>query len=315
MRLLLVARRALAAGAWLALAVQCSREPEASALVGARPAQRIVPVSATAVDMVCALVVPERIAGLPAQALEYSTLHDADGALRARVKFDAYEAEPVLALEPDLVVIDPWQAPETTERLRDAGLRVLVLPEIPDWTAARATLEMLGRELDEPGRASALVAELDARVEALRANAAQRTKWRALCYSNFGASGSTAGARTTIDAMMRLAGLVNVIAEGGASGHVGIGFEELLTLDPDLILVSQPLRMEPGQAGDRGGASEKLLYAEPSLAGLRAVREKRIVALPAWLFATGSHEIVRGAEVLAGEVDALRARLQREGRH
>src|SRR5262245_13882165 len=126
MGLQLVPSRVLAAGALLALAAQCSRDVAAPAAAG--PPQRIVPVRATAVDMVCALVAPERIAGLPSQALEYSTLHDADAALRARVKFDAYVAEPVLALEPDLVVIDPWQAPETTERLRGAGLRVLVLP-------------------------------------------------------------------------------------------------------------------------------------------------------------------------------------------
>src|SRR5262249_12615659 len=196
-------------------------------------------------------------------------------------------------------------APETTERLRSAGLRVLVLPEIAEWDAARAALGTLGRELGESARADALIADLDARVARLRASAAGRGTWRALCYSNFGDAGSTAGAHTTIDAMMRLAGLTNVIAERGASGHVGIGFEELLTLDPDLILVSQPLRTAAEHAADRGGASERLLYAEPSLANLRAVREKRIVALPAWLFATGSPQLVRGAGVAAGDGDRV----------
>jgi ABC-type Fe3+-hydroxamate transport system substrate-binding protein len=109
--------------------------------------------------------------------------------------------------------------------------------------------------------------------------------------------------------MFELAGLHNAVAERGTVGHVGFTFEELLALDPDVIVVSRPLKMPEGPSGDRGGAAEKILYGEASLAGLRAVRERRVVSLPAWLFATGSHELVHGAEVLADEVEALLARL------
>jgi ABC-type Fe3+-hydroxamate transport system substrate-binding protein len=140
----------------------------------------------------------------------------------------------------------------------------------------------------------------------------KRPKLRALCYSNFGEGGSTAGSETTLDEMMRLAGLTNAAAAIGRVGHGGLDFEQLLELDPDLILCSQPLRMQAGPAGDRGGASEQLLYAEPRLAGLRAVRERRVLSLPAWLFATGSHEIVHAAEELGLRVDEMLARLSRE---
>ena len=109
--------------------------------------------------------------------------------------------------------------------------------------------------------------------------------------------------------MLQLVGLRNAAAEAGREGHATISFEELLRLDPDLILVSRPLQMEEGSAGDRGGASERLLLSESSLAGLRAVRERRIVSLPAWLYATASHEIVSGAEALALSVDELLGRL------
>lgn len=313
-RLRSLARLALGVGCALTTA-QCGPRVPAEATQGARtPPQRIVPASATAVDMLVALVEPARIAGFPSQALDYSTVSTSDPALAARVKFDAYQAEPVLALEPDLVVIDPWQALETTQRLREADVRIFVLPEIASWPDARAALLSLAAELDAGARARELVAALDARVERLSASASSKGRLRALCYSNFGAAGSTAGARTTIDEMMRLAGLVNLIAERGASGHVEISFEELLVLDPEVILVSRPLSLGEAHTGDRGGASERLLYGEPSLRGLRAVREKRIVALPAWLFATGSHELVRGAEELERAIDALRERLTREGK-
>jgi hypothetical protein len=47
------------------------------------------------------------------------------------------------------------------------------------------------------------------------------------------------------------------------------------------------------------------LLAEGALRELRAVRDRRIVALPAWLFATGSCEIVTGAEELAERVERM----------
>jgi iron complex transport system substrate-binding protein len=292
--------------------LQCSRDSGEHAATAASTPQRIVPASATAVDLVAALVPPERVAGFPEQALEYSTLHAGDPRFDRAARFNAYLAEPVLALDPDLVVIDPWQAPETTARLREAGIRVLVVPEIHSWPQARAALEMLAGELDARAAGGALLADLDSRVAALRQHGAAGPKLRALCYSNYGAAGSTAGAETTLDEVMRLAGLSNAVADLGRVGHGGIDFELLLVLDPDVIVTSLPLKMEAGPAGDRGGASAQLLYGEPSLAQLRAVREKRIVSLPAWLFATGSHEIVHAAEELSAQVDALLARLERE---
>lgn len=291
----------------------CSRvEPNAPR--GPGPATRVIPASATAVDFVHALIEPQRVAAVPSQALEYSTIHDEPLAWSGVARFDAYLAEQVLALHPDLVLVDPWQAPETTARLREFGVRVVLLPEIATWEQARAALLGLARELQAEDRARPLLAELDRRVSGLRERALKRPPLRVLCYSNFGGAGSTAGANTTLDSVCRMLGLTNVIAERGQRGHVGLTFEDLLQLDPDLVLVSRPLKMAAGAAGDRGGASERLLYSEPALANLRAVREKRIVALPAWLFATGSHELVSAAEALERELEPLLATLEARSR-
>ncbi|MCY3000634.1 MAG: ABC transporter substrate-binding protein [Planctomycetota bacterium] len=301
----------------LAACVACSRVEQA-APGGSAPAKpvRIVATSATAVDIVAALVEPGRIAGFPVQALEYSSLHAEPPQFAAIAKFEAYLAEPVLALRPDLVVIDPWQAPETSARLREAGVSVLALPEVRGLEDAYAALRAVAQAVGEPERAERLQGELEKRCEGLRERAAKRSgarePLRALCYSNFGGAGSTAGSGTTVHAMFELVGLRNLTAERGTVGHTAATFEDLLALDPDLIVTSQPLKMGEGSSGDRGGASGKLLRTEPMLAGLRAVREDRIVALPAWLFASGSHELVTGAEKLESEVEALLARLEGE---
>lgn len=269
---------------------------------------RIVPASSSAVDFVCALVGPERVAGVPEQAIDYSILHSSDERWAKTPRFYAYQAEPLLALAPDLVVVCPYQSRDTSERLKDGGVALFELGEIANWRDARAALLAVGERIGEKPKAEALAVDLDRRVAALVETASRRHAVRAMCYSNFGSQGWTAGSKTTIDEIMGLAGVTNVVAVAGREGHQTTSFEELITLDPDVIIVGEPLSTPASSAGDRGGASEQLLMHEASLSGLRAVREHRILPLPAWFFATGSHEMVHGAELLSSEVDALLAR-------
>lgn len=290
----------------LSLVGACQREtPGAPPSAAATRASRVIPTSASAVDFASALLEPERIVALPEQALEYSLLHTLPPRFASTARFDVYLAEPILALGPDLVLADAFQAPETTQRLRQAGVEVFTLPVIGSWRDARAALVQLGERFGRAERASELCAELDARVARLEQRAASGPRLRAVVYSSFGGVGSTAGADTTIDDVLRLAGLDNAAALAGRSGHTDLSFEALIALDPELIVVSAPLKAPPSSQGDLGGASERVLLAAPALAELRAVRERRIVALPAWLFATNSFEIVRAAELLREQVELL----------
>ncbi len=259
-------------------------------------------------DFAAALLEPAEIAALPEQALEYSQLHELPPEFARTPRFDVYLAEPVLALGPTLVLADPYQAPETSARLVQAGVEVLTLPVVSSWTDARAALSSLGERLGRAERAKDVIAALDARVEVLRERSSGARRWRTLVYSNFGGVGSSAGARTTIDDVLALAGLENLASAAGREGHFELGFEGLIAFDPELIVVSAPLRAAPSAQGDLGGAAERVLLSAPALASLRAIRERRIVALPAWLFATGSHELVRAAEALRDAVEDLEAR-------
>lgn len=270
-------------------------------------ALRVFPASATAVDFLVALAGPERIVALPEQAFDYASLTGDVAAWQRTVRFTNFIAEDAIALSPDLVLADTSQDRGTIESLRSAGIEVVVLPEVRSWPDARATLLSVGSLLELEDRAGVLVRELDLRVEQLRAAPGARGGLRALCYSNFG-SGWSAGSRTTMHEQILLAGMHNAAADAGRDGHVQVTFEDLISIDPDLILVSSPLRDGDSSLGDRGGASERLLRSEPSLRNLRAVRLGRIVALPPSLFATGSHSIVRGAEELARAVDDMLAR-------
>jgi ABC-type Fe3+-hydroxamate transport system substrate-binding protein len=146
------------------------------------------------------------------------------------------------------------------------------------------------------------VRELEGRRSALRARAAPHAGKSALCYTNLGAGGWVAGARTTGDVLLTLAGFTNAAARDGIRGDAPAEKERLLALAPDVFVVGRPDRSESSPP------SADFLLGDPALEELAAVRERRILALPPELFTTASPELLRGAELLVDELEALEKR-------
>jgi len=257
---------------------------------------RILPANAGAVDLLSVLVDPARVAALPSQADEWSRLAAHPEGFEHHARFDAFDAETILSHAPDLLVTSPFNSLDTANRLAEAGVPVLGLPDTFDLDSVVASLEFLGRVLDAERTAREVIDDLRRREAALAERSAARPPLRTIAYFNFGFGGTGSGANTSQNEILRLAGLRNLLAEEGVVGAVKIEYEELLAYDPDLIVV--------GERDDGGtGVTEELLLAEASLSGLRAVRERRILSLPSRLLTAVSQEILRGGEILSAQVD------------
>src|SRR5262249_36203848 len=160
--------------------------PDGTTLRLLAPPQRVLGGSAGLGDLLCELLPPERLAGLPDQMRAYSG-HRTDGdPFLQRPSFHVFAAEPVPALHPDLVVADHWRPPEPVARLREAGLPVLVIDKLERLEDVRAALRLLGRAVGEEARAAAALADLDARIARLAAAPGARRGLRALAYTNGG---------------------------------------------------------------------------------------------------------------------------------
>jgi iron complex transport system substrate-binding protein len=300
--LALVSMASLAGGACSPGGAGAAAEPQAAAAERARPGpERILPANAAWVDYLSLLVGPERVVALPSEAFGYSRLSDSEGEWRALAPFPAFDAERVLALAPDLVLVHSWQNPETVAALEAAGVAVLSRSVPRTWDEVLSTLAVLGEALGEPARADALAAALQVRRAELRARARPFEGLAALTYTNLGAGGWTSGSGTTGNVLLELAGLRN--AAGSFAGDVPADAERLLALAPDLIVVGRP------DASEQTPPSAQFLRSEPALAWLAAVREDRIVTLAPALFTSLSPELLTGAERLVDELE----RLEREG--
>ena len=183
--------------------------------------------------------------------------------------------EPVVALEPDLVLGLPDGI--TTESLAGAGIPVVQQELFCPTTEVEADfglvddeIERLGRIFGREGAASALIADLQARVEAVHeqvADAPERTA--AVLYPSVGGGPVYAyGTGSMAHPQLEAAGFTNVF-DATSDRVFEVQAEELVAQDPDVIVVLHQ--------GDASGAVEAI-RSLPGAATLRAVRDDQVAA-------------------------------------
>lgn len=179
--------------------------------------------------------------------------------------------ETVLALRPDVVVAwsEPLEAVQTMER---AGLTVLTLRnDPPNLQAHFGNLDKLAKALGLQARLAAMRSDMEAKqAQAQRAvaglNAASAT--RAMYLQQAKTAMRASGNNTFQDYWINQSGAKNVA--GALSGHQPqTSLEQIIAWDPEIIFL-----------GTFDTALPAEIYANPSLANVAAVRNKRVYKLP-----------------------------------
>ena len=270
--------------------------PDGAVLLLRERPVRIVPTSSSTADIILALVGTERLAGLPETVRSYSYEVELNGFPDGVPIFNNYNGESLLALSPDLIVGHIYQDLGTTMILRQAGVPVYSMQYPKSVEDIIADVESLSALLGERERGDALAQDLRARRDVLRADL-RRSKLRVMTYTNLGSGVWTAGAGSSVDILIKLAGMQNAGAEGDRDMDYQIDTEALVVLDPDIILV----------AGSVSGLTPSLnfLSEDEDLRGLKAVRNEHIVVLPSALFSCNSQHLLTAAEQLRDAVEAL----------
>ena len=136
------------------------------------------------------------------------------------------QAEDVLVLQPDLVVRSYGGGPNVTAFVERMGTPVLQIGFAPDLNGVRDTITAVAEGLGERARGAAVIAEMDARLAALRA----LPDAPAALYMT--PAGVTSGPGTLVHEMLRAAGLVNFQQE---PGWRSLPLERLAREQPDLV--------------------------------------------------------------------------------
>jgi iron complex transport system substrate-binding protein len=235
--------------------------------VGGPPAERVVSLAPATTEMLFALGLGDRIVG----ASEFSDFPPAARAIPRVGGFSRPNAETILALRPDLLVVSP--APEnreTVDLLRSRGLRVMVV-EARGLDDIGPALGALGRQFGVMGRARALSASMERRLEALAALVAGRGRPRCLLAVQPEPL-IVCGPGSYPASLLELAGGANVVPPG-PSRYPTFSLEAVMRAAPEVIVEAARHEGEPEQ--ERRAA----LYRWERLPDLPAVRDGRVALL------------------------------------
>ncbi|MEU2254000.1 ABC transporter substrate-binding protein [Nocardia xishanensis] len=163
-----------------------------------------------------------------------------------------------------------------------------------------ADIELYGTLFGTGAAATASTAELRGRVAAVAARhpaVVPAKPAAALIISRDGAKVSAYGSTSTVATQMRMLGLDNIFGDV-AKRNFDANTETLIQRDPEVIILLTQGTQTPESA-------TAALKARPEFAGLRAVRDNRIIAIP-FGYTGPSPVAVEGLEVLDRALGGLR---------
>ena len=219
----------------------------------AEPAQRIVTLGPSSLESLFAIGAGDQIVGredfstYPAEALEITSVGSLWGEL---------PTEPILALDPDLVIAPEIISPEQVQALEDLNLNVYFQANPVDFDGLWENLWELAALTAHEDEAETLIAELNGRVMAVE-EVIMPLSYRPTVFYELDATDPqnpyTVGARTFIDAIITMSGGFN-IGQALEGAYAPISSEEVITQNPEIILLADaPYGVTPETVASRAG--------------------------------------------------------------
>lgn len=188
-------------------------------------------------------------------------------------------AEPILSLNPDLVMVSSDAGPpQVFDQLREAGAEVVIIDDTPSVAGIYAKIRRVSSLIDREDQGLRLVESLKVDFkEAMNLMAQLEEKPRVLFLMSVGVGAPmAAGAATSADTMIKLAGALNIMSE--MNGYKSVSPESIVVGAPEFILV-------PQRAFDIYGSADAV-FELPELMATPAARDKKLLVFDG-LYLTG----------------------------
>jgi iron complex transport system substrate-binding protein len=231
--------------------------------------KRIVSVGGSVTEIVYALGLSDRII-----AVDTTSLYPDEVKAKPNVGYmRQLSAEPILALDPSVVLADQDSGPPAVfDQLREAGLPVVLIPDDPTPHGVLDKIARVAVAVDEQEKGQALMARLKAELDALEnAVAGLPSRPRVLFLLSVGGGGAplAAGRNTSAAGIIELAGGVNAVDD----------FEDYKPLSPEAVVAAAPdfILVTDRSLGLLGG--EEGLLSIPEVGLTPAGQNRRVVAM------------------------------------
>lgn len=196
------------------------------------PATRVVAITAANVEVLYALGAGDVVVGRG----EYCDYPDEALALPVVKSGAETNVEEILALEPDLVIMDTMaQTTEQVAALENAGLKVIMTKE-NGIDGVYEAITLIGAAVGKDAEAASLVDSMKAAFADVAASAENTGKTVYFEISPLQWGLWTAGKGTFMDELATLCGLTNVFAD--VDGWASVSEEQVLERNPDYIVTT-----------------------------------------------------------------------------
>ncbi|HHB93071.1 MAG TPA: ABC transporter substrate-binding protein [Thioploca sp.] len=193
--------------------------------------KRIVSLTLATDEILLAICPTKNIAAISTMATDsnYSNIAVQSSKILAKTTTNI---EHILSFRPDLVFVASYSRAEMVELLQRTSTAVFRFANFNNIDDIKQNIKTVGFAIGEDKQAAIVVAKMEADIKAIQSSIPKIKPPRIMSYS----SGYTAGRNTTFDAMSKLVGAINIIAEQGINQHVKINNEYILAWQPDFII-------------------------------------------------------------------------------
>ena len=237
--------------------------------------QRIVSLTLGSDEILMGMVDKSRIASLTVYADDEGISNIAVEASGVGKRITMDQVENLIALNPDLVILDTWADAKYVKQMRDAGIKVYAFKTPCNIDEQKAVILELAHVVGADEEGSKIVGWMDQKLKAVEEKLSSLKPEQKLTVMDYGEMGSS-GLGTNFDDIVTRAGLINVVSRAGIEGWPVISKEKIIEFDPDIIIL-------PSWFYDQKNTFEGMrdtLKNDQSLKTVNAISGDRVISVP-----------------------------------
>jgi len=189
--------------------------------------QRIVSLTLGSDEILLSLVDKNRIASLTRYADDEGISNVAAEAKGVGTRLTMDQVEKIIALNPDLIILDTWADPDYIKQLRNAGITVYAFKTPGNIDEQKAVIAELAHVVGADEKGQEIISWMDEKLKAVEEKLSALKPEQKLTVMDYGESNSS-GKGTNFDDIVTRAGLINVISRAGIEGWPVISKEKII---------------------------------------------------------------------------------------
>lgn len=236
--------------------------------------QHIVSLTLGSDEILLALVDKSRITALTQYADDagISNIAGEAASIKGRAVMD--KSENIIALQPDLIILDTWADANIVKQFRDAGINVYTFKTPNNIDEQKAVIKELAQVVGADAKGREITDWMDAKLAEVEDKLAALKPEQKLKVMDYGELGSS-GAGTNFDDIVTRAGLINVVSAAGMKGWPVVPKEKIIEFNPDIIIL-------PSWYYDAKNSFDSMkgkFTGDASFQTVNAIKEGRIISI------------------------------------